>query len=186
MWKPFGMILSMKVDYKQFTVKLSRDEVSDLRDFSQLDTSMDTMPLPMLGLINQILHQDFYFHKKSQKTIMSTNSNIGIRYENGKIDSIYCHWDGYPEYNGRILNESYNKLEKVQELIELGDISSLKVTPRLTVAYHRDHDEPLCVTRDCCEDEFKDQQYSYLFDVVENCWFFSEEGGPFIKYDTTH
>jgi len=134
---------------------------------------------------------------------MSTNSNIGIRYENGKIDSIYCHWDGYPEYNGRILNESYNKLEKVQELIELGDISSLRhhiapVTDNpsnhtfdnphegVTVAYHRDRGEPLCVTRDCCEDEFKDQQYSYLFDVVENCWFFSEEGGTFIKYDTTN
>jgi cell division protein ZapA (FtsZ GTPase activity inhibitor) len=51
-------ILSMKVDNKQFTVKLTEDEVSDLRDFSQeLDTSMYEDAL-MLGLINQILNQD--------------------------------------------------------------------------------------------------------------------------------
>jgi hypothetical protein len=48
----------MKVDYKQFTVKLTEEEFSDLRDFSQeLDTSMYEDAL-MLGLINQILNQD--------------------------------------------------------------------------------------------------------------------------------
>ena len=53
-------ILSMKVDYKQFTVELTEDEVSDLRNFSQeLDTFYTHGSLAlMLGLINQILNQD--------------------------------------------------------------------------------------------------------------------------------
>ena len=124
---------------------------------------------------------------------MSTNSNIGMRYENGQIDSIYCHWDGYPAYVGKILLEYYNDHAKVCDLIDLGDISVLKphlnptteehsfASPEqgVTVAYHRDRGKPLCVSRDCCEDEFKDQNYSYLFDVVKNRWFLSEDGGPF-------
>ena len=38
---------------------------------------------------------------------------------------IYCHWDGYPEYNGMILLEHYVDPNKVSELIALGNLSSL-------------------------------------------------------------
>jgi hypothetical protein len=56
---------------------------------------------------------------------MATRSRIAIEKEDGTVESIYCHWDGYPEYNGRILVENYKDHEKVQALIDLGAISSL-------------------------------------------------------------
>ena len=56
---------------------------------------------------------------------MSTRSNIGILNEDGTVDYIYCHFDGYPEHNGKILNEHYTTEEKVRELIGLGDLSIL-------------------------------------------------------------
>ena len=56
---------------------------------------------------------------------MSTRSRIGIEFENGTVASIYCHWDGYPDNNGVILLEHYQDVEKIKQLIELGDISSL-------------------------------------------------------------
>jgi len=59
---------------------------------------------------------------------MSTRSVIAIRNTSGDYDVIYCHWDGYPENNGRILHNHYNTLEKAQELIALGDLSSLAET----------------------------------------------------------
>lgn len=43
----------------------------------------------------------------------------------GKVKSIYCHWDGYPEGVGRKLQRSYTDPKKVEELLSLGDISSL-------------------------------------------------------------
>jgi hypothetical protein len=43
----------------------------------------------------------------------------------GSILSIYCHFDGYPDFNGVKLQEHFNTTEKVQELIDLGDISCL-------------------------------------------------------------
>lgn len=56
---------------------------------------------------------------------MATRSRIGIRNADDTVDSIYCHWDGYPENNGRILINHYTDEAKVRELIALGSISSL-------------------------------------------------------------
>ena len=56
---------------------------------------------------------------------MATRSRIAIEKQDGTVESIYCHWDGYPENNGLILVENYTDPEKVQALIDLGDISSL-------------------------------------------------------------
>lgn len=57
---------------------------------------------------------------------MSTRSNIGVLNNDGTVTAIYCHWDGYVEYNGRILSEHYQEVEKVKELISGGDLSSLR------------------------------------------------------------
>lgn len=56
---------------------------------------------------------------------MSTRSYIAIENADKTIDAIYCHNDGYIENNGRLLNEYYQDPERVQELIALGDLSSL-------------------------------------------------------------
>jgi hypothetical protein len=39
--------------------------------------------------------------------------------------SVYCHWDGYLEYNGSILQKHYDSV-KANNLVALGDLSSLK------------------------------------------------------------
>jgi hypothetical protein len=41
--------------------------------------------------------------------------------------SVYCHWDGYLDHNGRILHEHYDNA-RANNLVALGDISSLKET----------------------------------------------------------
>jgi len=55
---------------------------------------------------------------------MATRSRIGLELKNGSVLSVYHHWDGYPEWLGRILNTHYNTKEKVAELIDGGDMSS--------------------------------------------------------------
>jgi hypothetical protein len=74
---------------------------------------------------------------------MATRSRIAIENQDGSVTSIYCHWDGQIYSNGKILNENYTTTDKVNELIALGDLSSLDVTTDKTVAYHRDRDEDL-------------------------------------------
>ena len=55
---------------------------------------------------------------------MNTRSRIGLELSDGSVLSVYHHWDGYPEWLGRILNTHYNTKEKVEELIDGGDMSS--------------------------------------------------------------
>ena len=56
---------------------------------------------------------------------MATRSRIAIEDESGRVRSIYAHWDGYPDHNGRILFEHYQDRAKVQKLIDLGNLSVL-------------------------------------------------------------
>ena len=55
---------------------------------------------------------------------MATRSRIGLELADGSVLSVYHHWDGYPEWLGRILKIHYNIREKVAELIDGGDMSS--------------------------------------------------------------
>ncbi len=56
---------------------------------------------------------------------MGTRANIGIQYGDGNVRYIYTHWDGYPSHHGPILEGVYNTPEKIEELLDLGDLSSL-------------------------------------------------------------
>ena len=55
---------------------------------------------------------------------MATRSRIGIELKDGSILSAYHHWDGYPQWLGRILTTHYNSREQAAELIDGGDMSS--------------------------------------------------------------
>ena len=55
---------------------------------------------------------------------MATRSRIGIELKDGSILSAYHHWDGYPQWLGRILTTHYNSREQAADLIDGGDMSS--------------------------------------------------------------
>lgn len=71
---------------------------------------------------------------------MATRSRIAIEMEDGSVQSIYCHFDGYPSHNGEILSNHYD-YEKTSQLIKLGDISFLDKNLDETIAYTRDRGE---------------------------------------------
>ena len=59
---------------------------------------------------------------------MGTRSTIALEFADGTVEQVYCHWDGYLAYNGKILAEHYSNPFVLRDLIDLGDISSLKST----------------------------------------------------------
>lgn len=83
---------------------------------------------------------------------MSTPCFIGkVDNKTDNVRFIYCHFDGYPEDVGYILDTYYKDAGKVEDLLDLGDISSLKeevsaspsytekeIKDKVTVAYFRD------------------------------------------------
>ena len=54
---------------------------------------------------------------------MGTRARIGIQLNGNSILSAYHHWDGYPEWVGKVLVEHYNTKETVEALIDGGDMS---------------------------------------------------------------
>ena len=108
---------------------------------------------------------------------MATRSNIGILNQDGTVDYIYCHFDGYLEYNGQILQEHYNTENRVKQLLSLGDLSVLgevigekqdfnNRTKGSCLAYGRDRGETGVEARKCSYVDYTKEyfeEYIYLF-----------------------
>lgn len=120
---------------------------------------------------------------------MSTNSTIAIELSDGTVRQISCHYDGYPEHNGKLLHDHWNKVEKILQLMSLGDLSSLgkevgsqqyfnHPNSNWCLAYGRDRGEP---DTDFRKFESFDQysvygdlrQYNYIF--RNGVWYVAEE-----------
>jgi hypothetical protein len=56
---------------------------------------------------------------------MATRALIGYLDDSRKITTTYNHYDGYPEYLGKILKEHYNSEEKAKFIANEGYISSI-------------------------------------------------------------
>ena len=104
---------------------------------------------------------------------MATRSRIGIQLANGSILSVYCHWDGYPEFNGVKLVEHFNSYEKASHLIDGGDISCLwtnsgwnnETLPTTGPQYYSSRGDVTEPRLDQTLDEYlsNGEEYAYLF-----------------------
>jgi hypothetical protein len=104
---------------------------------------------------------------------MGTRSRIGLQLANESILSVYCHWDGYPEFNGVKLVEYHNSFQKAAALIDGGDISALhtnlgwdrEVLPTTGPLYYSDRGEVREPRLDNTLEEYLSdgEEYAYLF-----------------------
>ena len=72
---------------------------------------------------------------------MATRSAIGYKLPTGEVRGIYCHWDGYVENNGKLLQENYQAAYKIAAMVELGDMSALAAEIADCIYYGRDKGE---------------------------------------------
>jgi len=71
---------------------------------------------------------------------MGTRSRIAVMH--GDVcKSVYCHWDGYLDYNGKMLLEHYDS-SKANFLVALGDLSSLKPNIDIPEGVEHSFDDP--------------------------------------------
>ena len=116
---------------------------------------------------------------------MSTRSFICKEEKDGKVVGVFCHWDGYPTHNGRILLQHYpyDEKEKVDTLINLGNLESLGETIETTRTWHQEGTawEDCKPTEwesleDCLIDAMKNIgiEYVYIYKhsvfAREDCW----------------
>lgn len=95
---------------------------------------------------------------------MATRSRIGIQLADESVLSVYHHWDGYPEWLGRILKTHYNTKEKVAELIDGGDMST---------CWNEDNQPEYYSARgEDCPPRLDENKYDYLADGEEYAYLF--------------
>jgi hypothetical protein len=102
---------------------------------------------------------------------MGTRSTIGVLNTDGSVTAVYCHWDGYPEHNGKILMENYITEEKVRELIDLGSISSLSECGEPDISNIQGANTFPNVAEFVYE---FGEKYNYLF--INGTWFVNDNG----------
>lgn len=108
---------------------------------------------------------------------MGTRSTIAMEQPDGRVMQIYCHWDGYLDHNGYILNDHYRDRAKVLALMLLGDISSLRpeigeahdfdrpANNQWCVAYGRDRGESDTAAR--VFQDFEDYRENHQYEEFE-------------------
>lgn len=127
---------------------------------------------------------------------MATRSMIYLQTAKDEYKGIYCHCDGYLEHNGYVLQNYYNNRDRVEKLIELGDLSALR--PRLTpttnnhsfdipdrytcIAYGRDRNEDDTQARTYTKQQINNsdgwEEYAYIF-TLDNKWTYSTNNKTF-------
>lgn len=132
---------------------------------------------------------------------MATRSTISI-HENEKFKAVYCHWDGYPSHNGKLLLKYYNHPDIINKIMELGDISNLDISIEkpegldlrspvkgYTRFFKRDmnYKDSDCTIVYSIK-ELKDlsddwgAEFIYLFDTKQNKWFVSYNNSNSINF----
>jgi hypothetical protein len=108
---------------------------------------------------------------------MGTRSTIALERADGTVIQVYCHWDGYLSGVGAELYNHYNTPEKLEELLLMGDMSTLGKDLENTIFYHRDRGEDMSLQTFQNYDEFRvygdNQGYNYLMSNGE--LFYSRE-----------
>ena len=141
---------------------------------------------------------------------MATRSTIALEFADGTIGQVYAHWDGYLAHNGKMLLEYYSNPFILRDLIDLGDISSLRPTigtkhpfsqfdngmstdefnalyQDMTTFYGRDRGEDNTKARYFNDYlnflvDGQEEEYDYILRNVNGVatWFVSDHGGDYM------
>ena len=112
---------------------------------------------------------------------MATRSRIGLLLETGSVVSVYHHWDGYPQWLGIHLRQNYTTREKIEELLDGGDISCIDSDTDWNLERVENHVQYYNDRGEKTEPRFDTTAEDYLADGEEYAYLF--EGGEWKCYD---
>jgi hypothetical protein len=119
---------------------------------------------------------------------MGTRSTIALEFADGTVQQVYCHWDGYLEGNGAMLEQHYMDPFKVKQLLALGGFSSLEASVADTkkTAYHSARGEELMINKFKDFEDYKAnhqyEEYEYILRQVDGkaVWFVADHDNVYI------
>jgi hypothetical protein len=109
---------------------------------------------------------------------MATRARIGLELKDGSVLSVYHHWDGYPEWLGRILKTHYNGKSLAEELIDGGDMSCCWTDERWDDTGVKGVYGPQYYSQrgDDCPPHLDSNKYDYLAEGEEYAYLYTMNG----------
>jgi hypothetical protein len=116
---------------------------------------------------------------------MATRSTIAVQNEDGTVERIYCHWDGYLDGVGDTLATSFDSLELAKAVVALGDCSVVSGACNISEieSYHGKGEpfDDVAPKKFANLKEYKQsiadgegQEYNYIFTKGE--WYLNDDG----------
>ena len=106
---------------------------------------------------------------------MATRGLVVKKFEDG-YHAVYNHWDSYPEYLGKVLDENYNTDEKSTELIEAGRNGFSVIGETIEQCEPYPDNDPTNVAVFATADQAREYgkqmwcEYMYVFNPETNSW----------------
>lgn len=101
---------------------------------------------------------------------MATRSTIARLNADHTVTAIYCHFDGYIDGNGHILKDHYTDQTRIDQLMALGDLSSLRPEIGETQDFDAPTDKDWCLAygRDRGEEDVSAKTYDTVQAWLDN------------------
>ena len=142
---------------------------------------------------------------EQKKLNEATRWSVGIEDPGGKVTSVYGHYDGYPDYVGKLLKKHWSNPSLVKQLIKLGQqgISTLgkkigkkhdfdlhyaeKEKLGYTTFYGRDRGESGNYTK-IAKDRTQiktnsGEEFVYIYSVKDKKWYYRNDDWPSSRWE---
>ena len=145
---------------------------SGRRIFNQIKTN--TQP-PMRKLVMESFSEFVKLNENTEMINEGTRGQFGIIDKKGNIQSVYTHYDSYPEYMLPIIKKHYKNAKQAKEVIAKGDNSGLDKLNDMN--FYGDNRAPMAGKKTDMDKYIKlaandgGAEYIYLYDESDKKWY---------------
>lgn len=155
---------------------VSEDGVTLSKSGSRILNQIKTNTQPtMRKLVMESFSEFVNLNENSEIVNEGTRGQFGVIDKKGNIQSVYTHYDSYPEYTLPIIKRHYKNAKQAKEVIAKGDNSGLdKITD---MNFYGDDNAPMTGKKSNMEKYIKlaatdgGAEFIYLYDESDKTWY---------------
>ena len=154
---------------------VSEDGVTLSKSGSRILNQIKTNTQPTMRKLVMESFNDFMNSQENEIINEGTRGQVGIIDKKGNIQSVYTHYDSYPDWVLPTIKKHYKDAKAVRDLIAKGDNSGLDAPGKMN--FYNDGREPMSGKSSKIDQYIKlaasegGAEYAYLYDESDKTWY---------------
>ena len=154
---------------------VSEDGVTLSKSGSRILNQIKTNTQPTMRKLVMESFNDFMNSQENEIINEGTRGQVGIIDKKGNIQSVYTHYDSYPDWVLPTIKKHYKNAKAVRDLIAKGDNSGLDAPGKMN--FYNDGREPMSGKSSKIDQYIKlaasdgGAEYAYLYDESDKTWY---------------